>query len=107
MLIVDVNSAIRGQGTSENFLLHEFWFYKWTEILKLIFKFFQLALSKVNPLIHFGLCDGTRSSPTVRFFSSLGTETELRSAARDFFRSVGMDVDLNKRTVHLTRIIKW
>lgn len=67
----------------------------------------ELALSKVNPLIHFGLCDGTRSSPTVRFFSSQGTETELRSAARDFFQRVGMDVDLDKRTVHLTRIIKW
>lgn len=74
---------------------------------KSYFKKFQLALSKVNPLIHFGLCNGTRSSPTVRFFSSQGVETELRSAAREFFQSVGMDVDLEKRTVHLTRIIKW
>nr|CAD1836193.1 unnamed protein product [Ananas comosus var. bracteatus] len=32
----------------------------------------ELALEKVNPLIHFGLCNGTRSSPAVRFFSPKG-----------------------------------
>ncbi|KAJ6726106.1 F26K24.21 PROTEIN [Salix purpurea] len=67
----------------------------------------EVALPKVNPLIHFGLCNGTRSSPTVRFFTSQGIESELRCAAREFFQRNGMEVDLEKRTVHLTRIIKW
>ncbi|XP_030508222.2 uncharacterized protein LOC115722971 [Cannabis sativa] len=67
----------------------------------------ELVLPKVNPLIHFGLCDGTKSSPTVKFFSPQGIETELRTAAREFFQGIGMEVDLDKRTVHLTRIIKW
>ncbi|PON50248.1 Dishevelled [Parasponia andersonii] len=67
----------------------------------------ELILDKVNPLIHFGLCDGTKSSPTVRFFSPQGVETQLRSAAREFFQIIGMEIDLDKRTVHLTRIIKW
>ncbi|KAJ6903353.1 hypothetical protein NC651_020755 [Populus alba x Populus x berolinensis] len=67
----------------------------------------EVALPKVNPLIHFGLCIGTRSSPTVRFFTSQGIEAELRSAAREFFQRSGMEVDLEKRTVYLTRIIKW
>ncbi|KAB5544941.1 hypothetical protein DKX38_013053 [Salix brachista] len=67
----------------------------------------EVALPKVNPLIHFGLCNGTRSSPTVRFFTSQGIEAELRCAAREFFQRNGMEVDLEKRTVHLTRIIKW
>ncbi|KAK3014949.1 hypothetical protein RJ639_009161 [Escallonia herrerae] len=67
----------------------------------------ELTFSKVNPLIHFGLCNGTRSSPTVRFFSPQGVESELRYAAREFFRKDGMEVDLAKRTVYLTRIIKW
>jgi hypothetical protein len=66
-----------------------------------------LAISKVNPLIHFGLCDGTLSSPVVRFFTTKGVEAELRSAAREFFRRTGIEVDLDKRTVYLTRIIKW
>lgn len=68
---------------------------------------FKLAHAKVNPLVHFGLCNGTRSSPTVRFFSPEGVESELRCAAREFFQGDGMEVDLEKRTVYLTRIIKW
>ncbi|KAK9275338.1 hypothetical protein L1049_022602 [Liquidambar formosana] len=67
----------------------------------------EVVLPKVNPLVHFGLCNGTRSSPTVRFFSPQGIEAELRCAAREFFQRGGMEVDLEKRTVYLTRIIKW
>ncbi|KAM7463318.1 hypothetical protein LguiA_031439 [Lonicera macranthoides] len=66
-----------------------------------------LAFQKVNPLIHFGLCNGTRSSPMVRFFTPQGVESELRCAAREFFLKDGLEVDLSKRTVYLTRIIKW
>jgi hypothetical protein len=43
----------------------------------------------------------------VRFFSARGVEGELRSGAREFFEGDGMEVDLEKRTVYLTRIIKW
>lgn len=68
---------------------------------------FQVALPKVNPLIHFGLCNGTRSSPTVRFFSAEGIDAELRVAAREFFIGGGIEVNLEKRTIYLTRIIKW
>ncbi|XXG72038.1 hypothetical protein AAC387_Pa07g1221 [Persea americana] len=67
----------------------------------------ELALPKVNPLIHFGLCNGTRSSPTVRFFSAEGIDAELRVAAREFFVGGAMEVDLDKRTVYFSRIIKW
>lgn len=68
---------------------------------------FQVALPKVNPLIHFGLCNGTCSSPTVRFFSSEGVEAELRVAAREFFVGGAMEVNLDKRTIYFSRIIKW
>lgn len=67
----------------------------------------QLAFEKVNPLIHFGLCNGTKSSPRVRFYTPQGVEAELRCAAREFFQSGGVEVDLDKRTVYLTGIIKW
>ncbi|KAI0513690.1 hypothetical protein KFK09_009720 [Dendrobium nobile] len=67
----------------------------------------ELVLPKVNPLIHFGLCNGARSSPRVRFFSAQGVEVELRHSAREFFSNGGLEVDLEKRVVHLTRIIKW
>jgi len=45
----------------------------------------QLALVKLNPLVHFGLCNGTKSSPKVRFFSPYRVVEELRCAARVFF----------------------
>ncbi|XP_057497080.1 uncharacterized protein LOC130781773 [Actinidia eriantha] len=67
----------------------------------------ELAFVKVNPVIHFGLCTGTRSSPIVRFFTPQGVEAELRNAPREFFQKNGMEVDLAKRTIYLTRIIKW
>ncbi|KAG5008488.1 hypothetical protein GLYMA_09G280900v4 [Glycine max] len=65
------------------------------------------ALVKMNPLVHFGLCNGTKSSPKVRFFSPYRVAEELRSAAREFFENDGIEVDLEKRTIHLTPIFKW
>ncbi|KAL5225465.1 hypothetical protein ABZP36_012104 [Zizania latifolia] len=67
----------------------------------------ELVQGKVNPLVHFGLCDATRSSPIVRFFSTQGVEPELRHTAREFFLNGGVEIDLESRTVHLTRIVKW
>ncbi|XP_009782542.1 uncharacterized protein [Nicotiana sylvestris] len=68
----------------------------------------EMAFSKVNPLIHFGLCNATRSSPAVKFFAPQSVESELRYAAREYFqRDDGMQVDLAKRTVYLNRMIKW
>ncbi|CAM0956760.1 unnamed protein product [Alopecurus aequalis] len=67
----------------------------------------ELAERQVNPLVHFALCNATRSSPTVRFYSTQGVEPELRHAAREFLLDGGVEIDLETRTVHLTRIIKW
>lgn len=62
---------------------------------------------KMNPLIHFGLCNGNRSSPMVRFFTPDGVEVELRQAAREFFQDSGIEIDFAKHTVYLSRIFKW
>lgn len=68
----------------------------------------ELAFPRVNHLIHFGLCNATRGSPSVKFFTPRGIESELRYAAREFFqRDDGIQIDLAKRAVHLSRIIKW
>jgi hypothetical protein len=67
----------------------------------------QLAERQVNPLVHFALCNATRSSPIVRFYSTQGVEPELRHAAREFLLDGGVEIDIETRTVHLTRIIKW
>ncbi|XP_027362477.1 uncharacterized protein LOC113870077 [Abrus precatorius] len=67
----------------------------------------ECALIKMNPLVHFGLCNGTKSSPRVRFFSPYRVGEELKCAAREFFENDGIEVDLEKRTIHLTPIFKW
>ncbi|XP_074309015.1 uncharacterized protein LOC141643664 [Silene latifolia] len=67
----------------------------------------QMAFPTVNPLIHFGLCDGTKSSPSVRFFTLQNVQAELKSAAREFFTNSTVKVDLMKRTVNLPCILKW
>ncbi|KAL3652851.1 hypothetical protein CASFOL_002532 [Castilleja foliolosa] len=68
----------------------------------------ELAFTKVNQLIHFGIWNATKASPSIRFFSPQSVESELRNAAREFFqRDDGMQVDLAKRTLYLSRIIKW
>ncbi|MED6135176.1 hypothetical protein PIB30_043794 [Stylosanthes scabra] len=67
----------------------------------------ELALLKMNPLIHFGICNATKSSPKVRFFSPHRVAEELRGAAREFFANDGIEVDLEKRTIYLSPIFKW
>ncbi|KAL6505932.1 hypothetical protein OROHE_023311 [Orobanche hederae] len=68
----------------------------------------ELAFAKVNQLIHFGIWNATRGSPSIRFFTPQSIESELKNAAREFFkRDDGMQVDLAKRTIHLSRVIKW
>ncbi|CAO2831086.1 unnamed protein product [Amaranthus hypochondriacus] len=67
----------------------------------------QMALPMVNRLIHFGLCDGSKSSPSVRFFSPQNVQAELRFAAREYFKRNAIEVDLSKRTVSLPCIMKW
>ncbi|KAG8382625.1 hypothetical protein BUALT_Bualt05G0096900 [Buddleja alternifolia] len=68
----------------------------------------ELAFPKVNQLIHFGIWNATQGSPSIRFFDPRGVESELRNAAREYFqRDDGLKIDLAKRTVCVSRIIKW
>ncbi|CAN8269435.1 unnamed protein product [Cochlearia groenlandica] len=67
----------------------------------------EFGLQKLNPLVHFGLCDGTKSSPMVRFYTPQGVEAELKRAARDFFKNGAIEIVLDKRVINLSRIIKW
>ncbi|KAE8710133.1 Phytosulfokin receptor 1 [Hibiscus syriacus] len=67
----------------------------------------HLVPMKLNPLIHFGLCKGTRSSPKLRFFTAQNVQEELKTATMDYFQNEGIEIDSDLRTVYLTRIIKW
>ncbi|GMI87508.1 hypothetical protein like AT3G11920 [Hibiscus trionum] len=67
----------------------------------------HLVPMRLNPLIHFGLCNGTRSSPKLRFFTAQNVQEELKTAAMEYFHNEGIEIDWELRTVYLTRIIKW
>ncbi|KAK8480334.1 hypothetical protein V6N13_042314 [Hibiscus sabdariffa] len=67
----------------------------------------ELIPPKMNPLIHFGLCNGTRSSPAVRFFTAEDVENELICAAKEYFRRGAIRFNMDTRTIYLTRIISW
>ncbi|EPS62586.1 hypothetical protein M569_12203 [Genlisea aurea] len=69
----------------------------------------QLAREKVNQLIHFGIWNAAKGSPSVRFFTAKGVDCELRNATREFLQrdDDGVKVDLAKRTVYFPKVIKW
>ncbi|KAE8654712.1 Phytosulfokin receptor 1 [Hibiscus syriacus] len=67
----------------------------------------HLVPMKLNPLIHFGLCKGTRSSPKLRFFTAQNVQEELKNATMEYFQNEGIEIDWEVRTVYLSRIIKW
>lgn len=43
----------------------------------------------------------------MRFFTADGVESELRCAAKEYFKRGAIQINMEKRTVYLTRIIKW
>ncbi|XP_057844737.1 uncharacterized protein LOC131054274 [Cryptomeria japonica] len=67
----------------------------------------QVALPKANILTLFALCSGSKSSPILRFYSPEGVDAELKSATKDFFRGDGIIIDIHKRTVYLSKLLKW
>ncbi|XP_039047238.1 uncharacterized protein LOC120187627 [Hibiscus syriacus] len=97
-LNVIVNGTLRHNRTSPNSFIRPF--SKGDRRL-------ELVPPKVNPLIHFGLCNATRSSPAVRFFTADGVEDQLKCAAKEYFKRGAIGFDMDTRTVFLTRIIKW
>lgn len=67
----------------------------------------KVALAYPEPLIHFALVYGNRSSPPLRCYSPGDVDKELMDAARDFLRSGGLTVDLNTKVTSATKILKW
>eukprot|EP01018_Ginkgo_biloba_P009142 Gb_19671 [translate_table: standard] len=67
----------------------------------------EVALPKENILSHFALCNGSKSSSALRFYSCEGVDAEMRSATREFFRGDGIIIDIEKGTVHLSKLLKW
>ncbi|KAJ7543861.1 hypothetical protein O6H91_09G056300 [Diphasiastrum complanatum] len=67
----------------------------------------QVCLVEPDPLIHFAISYGTKSSPVLRCYTAEAVDAELRFAARAFFEEGGISVTPATKTVLLSKILKW
>ncbi|KAL5846688.1 hypothetical protein ACOSQ3_010212 [Xanthoceras sorbifolium] len=67
----------------------------------------QLSLPYPEPLIHFALVSGNRSSPALRCYSPGNIDKELMEAARDFVRGGELLLDLQAKVASISKIFKW
>ncbi|WAR22899.1 DPTOR-like protein [Mya arenaria] len=68
----------------------------------------KVALSEPEPLIHFALVCGAKSCPPIKTYSADGITEQLRLAAEAFLDGDdGCQVDMAKKTIKLTQILKW
>ena len=68
----------------------------------------RLALSKVNPRIHFALNCGAKSCPPVRRYTAGRLEEELEKSACDFCQNdENVLTDESKGEIYVSKIFKW
>ncbi|MCO5592160.1 hypothetical protein L7F22_046156 [Adiantum nelumboides] len=67
----------------------------------------QIALPEPECLVHFALTNASRSSPALKCYSPRDVDAELRAAVRAFFLDGGVVIDMESKTVSLSKIIKW
>lgn len=66
-----------------------------------------VALPEPECLVHFALTNASRSSPALKCYSPRDIDAELRAAVRAFFLDGGVVIDMESKTVSLSKIIKW
>ncbi len=67
----------------------------------------QYQLAELDPRVHFALVCAARSCPPVAFYSPEKIDDQLDAAARSFINGGGVDVDIDRREVWLSRIFQW
>ncbi|XP_045158695.2 uncharacterized protein LOC123524512 isoform X2 [Mercenaria mercenaria] len=68
----------------------------------------KVALETPEPLIHFALVCGAKSCPPIKTYSAEGIYEQLNLAAESFLEGEdGCQVDMSKRTIKLSQILKW
>nr|KAG5698310.1 hypothetical protein BaRGS_017012 [Batillaria attramentaria] len=68
----------------------------------------KVALERHEPLIHFALVCGAKSCPPISCYRAERVMQQLKVAAESFLSGPdGCTVDVDKHTVHLSRILKW
>lgn len=68
----------------------------------------KVSLEVPEPLIHFALVCGAKSCPPIKTYSADDVYNQLILAAESFLEGDdGCQVDMNKRTIKLSQILKW
>ncbi|CAI4227808.1 unnamed protein product [Auanema sp. JU1783] len=67
-----------------------------------------LILPECEPLVHFCLTSGTRSTPPIRTYTSRGVRKEMEDNARIYLlNDNALKIDAKKNMIYLTKIFKW
>lgn len=67
----------------------------------------EVALRDPEPLVHFALVSGSRSSPAIRCYSPGSIDEELRLAGRIFFDDGGFLIDAENKLASVSKILNW
>lgn len=67
----------------------------------------EVALPDPEPLVHFALVCGSRSSPAIRCYSPGSIDEELRLAAKIFFDDGGFLIDVENKLASVSKIMNW
>lgn len=67
----------------------------------------KIALEHPEPRVHFALVCGAKSCPPIKTYSPDNIEEELNLAMESFLEGDACRVDLEKKEIHLTSILKW
>lgn len=68
----------------------------------------RVAMPDVEPLIHFALTSGTRSSPALRVYYPESIMPQLRASARTYLQDEeGLQLDTKARQIALSKTISW
>ncbi|XP_062506238.1 uncharacterized protein LOC134182807 [Corticium candelabrum] len=67
----------------------------------------KIALNRHEPRIHFALVCGAKSCPPIKTYSAQNVDAELQLATEAFLDGEGCVIDMEKKEVSLSMILKW
>eukprot|EP00112_Aurelia_sp_Birch-Aquarium-sp1_P013372 Seg2837.2 transcript_id=Seg2837.2/GoldUCD/mRNA.D3Y31 product="DEP domain-containing mTOR-interacting protein" protein_id=Seg2837.2/GoldUCD/D3Y31 len=67
----------------------------------------SIALPEPEPRIHFALVCGAKSCPPIKTYNSKEVDNQLKLAAESFLEGDDVAVDMVKREVRISQILKW
>ena len=67
----------------------------------------KVALETPESRVHFALVCGAKSCPPIKTYAASDVENQLQLAAESFLEGDGVAVDMGKREVKVSQILKW